>query len=397
VGKKVALIGLYYFNNMGDPLYIETTMLLLNKLSNAEIKIIDIYGKTKWDFSLKKSKEHGNIRTLKSFLYRCIRFMISLLRRLFKNHFLVRQYYSQIRDDVDVVIVPGGGYVSLCATYPFHHRFAAIEKACEKAHAVLCMNAVGMSKDVGEILHFEDEWKKILRNKTLLYLSCRDGKDIFESLSGREVDQVGCTASLAGDLYGISKDENSDIIGIGVIRGNAFSMYGYDFSESQLIEFYARLFRAVQKKTPYKPVLFTNGLDSDIEIAYKVEKKLHAQGLLVEMPRSPKDLVYTISKFKAVVCARMHAAIVAFSMNIPTVLICWGIKGKDFMKMAGASDFAVDPSELTADYVYELLQKAIGSGTWPNDCRHKIQQSAVSSVLKMMEISGIEKKDIVDF
>ena len=45
-GKKILVVGSYYFENLGDPLFMLTTKKLLEQKYHATVDIADIYGRT---------------------------------------------------------------------------------------------------------------------------------------------------------------------------------------------------------------------------------------------------------------------------------------------------------------------------------------------------------------
>ncbi len=380
-GKKILLVGSYYFENLGDPLFMITTKKLLEQKYHATVDIADIYGRTQLsvsspDNTVPKTKKNGYLKKI------CVKALTIpyIIYIKAKNRFRMMRVYSKMVDGYDAVVIPGGGFISFSRTFPYHENIGCLAEMCKKKGIDFCMNAVGVCCDVDRLFH-EKAWKKILSPKLVKYIACRDGKSIIEQVCGYPVEQMACTAVLASDLYGIYRDDTSRTIGIGVIRGNAFSSYGYDFSEDQLIEFYVNLGREL-KNQGHDVKFFTNGLMTDYVIGQKVASLMGDDSILLKRPETPEELVSQISGFKAVAIARLHAAITAFSLNIPTVLFCWGVKGLDFMKMAGAVEYAVTSENMNVAYVVDRLNQVMEQG-WNQEQRHKLQLDAEESVLKM--------------
>lgn len=367
--KKILLIGLYYFENLGDPLYMLTTKKLIEQHCDAVVEIADIH-------PIKKRNP--------------IKKHINKIKNIFRKILHLKQpdidfvkQYKKIFQGYDAVVVPGGGVISL-KDYPFHKYFKAMQEACDELNIKFCMNAVGITKIFGEELKNTDEWQKIIDSKSMTYFTCRDGQDILQNICKKEIKKSPCTATLSAKLFDIKRNENSNTIGIGVIKGDVFSESGFDYNEEQLVDLYSNLVSKI-KALGYKVNLFVNGFKTDYNLAIKVQNRLNDDTLLLKQAKTPEELVYQISQFKAVVCARMHAAIIAFSLDIPTVLFCWGVKGIEFMKEAGAEEFALTYEKMQADYVVEMLQKSIKQG-WNEEKRLLVQQSVEDNIEELLKI-----------
>ncbi len=389
--KKILLIALYYFENLGDPLYILTTKKLIEKFCDSTVDIADIYGYTE----IPKNVSLHETQKKQSLFILILKKGFHLLRRIIKRILLgnrqkqrvyeFRKMYKNMIQGYDVVIIPGGGYVYF-NEYDFHLRIGALQRECEKAGIAFAMNAVGISIIYNKPWVNVPYWKSIIDSKSLAYISLRDGVNMLEKICNRPLKQVACSATLTGDLFGIKKQADSNIIGVGVIRGNAFSSNGLDFNEDDMIDFYVSLIEKI-KETGYTPKLFINGLPKDHEIAMKIVNRLNDDEIYLSRAKTPEELVEQISTFKAVICARMHAAITAFSLDIPTVLFCWGEKGKAFMDMAGAGEFALYPDKMQPEYAVEMLHKAINVG-WNQEKRKELQASAEKSVVDLLKTVG---------
>lgn len=383
-GKKILLVGSYYFENLGDPLFIITTKRMLEQQHHANVDVADLFGRT--HLSVASDSDTVTVKNKKSnLLKKMCKKMLRIPYRACKKAMhktKLQKMYSQMVQGYDAVVIPGGGFISFSRTFPYHDNIGALADACRKQKIAFCMNAVGVCRDVDCLLH-EEKWKRILHSESVRYLTCRDGKQLIEQVCGYPVKQVACTAVSAGDLFEIYRDKSSETIGIGVIRGNAFSSYGFDLSEEQLIGFYVDLGKELQSQG-YRVKYFTNGLMSDYDIGRKVVALLNDDTLLLKRPETPDELLSQIASFKTVAVARLHAAISALSLNVPTVLFCWGVKGKDFMQMAGASSYAISPENMTVPYVTERIKSVMEHG-WDQEKRQELQKNAADSILAMCE------------
>ena len=378
-GKKILIIGSYYFENLGDPLFMLTTKKILEERYNASVDIADLFGRKKIDTSASSAVEKNKVSKAKKLVKKLLRAPYTIYTKLVRKKKLEKLYENMIIG-YDAVVIPGGGFISFSRTFPYHNNIYALEKMCKKHNIDFCMNAVGVCRDVDALFH-KKIWKKILNHKSLKYISCRDGKELIEQVGGYSVEQVSCTAVSAGDFFKIYHNKSSETIGIGVIRGNAFSSYGYDLSEEKLIDFYVELGKSLQS-LGYKIKYFTNGLMTDYVIGQRVVAKLNDETLLMRRAETPEELIKQISEFKAVAVARLHAAITAFSLDVPTVLFCWGVKGQDFMRMTNAAEYMVTAENMNVEYVINRIVSVISNG-WDQEQRKKVQDYAEKSILAM--------------
>ena len=85
-------------------------------------------------------------------------------------------------------------------------------------------------------------------------MTCRDGVEwINQNLYGGRnfATALPCGAILAGQMYGVRKDPSSNTIGIGVIRGSAFEVYGNPITQEQKWE--AEIRKKTAKMLSYIP------------------------------------------------------------------------------------------------------------------------------------------------
>lgn len=137
----------------------------------------------------------------------------------------------------------------------------------------------------------------------------------------------------------------------------------------------------------YVPKLFSNGFIKDYELGEKICERL-GKSILLKRAESAEELVGQVSGFKAVCVARLHATIVAYSLDIPAVVFSWGTKQRDFMKNVGCEERAVSMENMNVDYVTELMEKAIKEG-WDENVRDGFVKSGVDSIRKILAIGGL--------
>lgn len=253
---------------------------------------------------------------------------------------------------------------------------------CANENIGLYFNAVGHTINRNE----DNElmaWKEIFAKPAIKYVSCRDEIGFFKKVCSY-AELVCCSAAYSAEIYNMKKDYSSNTIGSGVIRPDAFEDYGIVISYEKLVDFYKQLIDKLFE-IGYEVKLFTNGLTRDYIFGEKIAEASGREDILIERPERIEELLNTISSFKGVIVSRMHAAIIAYSFDIPALCLCWNNKHKEFMKYAGVEERAIYPKNFSADYVVEVLKNAIGSG-WPEEQKETYRTTALKSVDEIVSI-----------
>lgn len=166
-------------------------------------------------------------------------------------------------------------------------------------------------------------------------------------------------------MYGISKNELSNIIGLGVIRSQIFRDNGIDFNEVQQLELWSKIISQLEVKKQ-EWIMFTNGLKEDYEFAVKIleymGKSEEINNKIVKPPVDDEELVRTISNFKGIIAARMHANIIAYALGIPTVGIVWNPKLAWFGRIIGVASRFFAVHQCNAINIVNELESAIKQG-----------------------------------
>ncbi len=154
------------------------------------------------------------------------------------------------------------------------------------------------------------------------------------------------------------------MIGIGVISPDIYQRNGSAFSEEDVLAMYTGLIAELEKRG-YEWQLFTNGLLGEYRFGIRILKMLHKSvrrhiGFHILSARS---LVKKISGFRAVIAARMHANIIATSLDIPSVGLVWNDKMNLFAQMIGCEHRYPDVERIKdASYVVDVMELAIKEG-----------------------------------
>lgn len=403
MASKIVILGIYNDPNLGDKLLCLTAAALIKGLAkDCETEISDLYGRESLSPEYSRTKEENKSRsaslspihplfckTVKALPFGSYRMREYVRYIAWKTdpsrEKRLRKYYSEKINGADLVIVPGGGLIENSLEHDYYNCLLLIAKLCEKKNIPLCYNAVGVVNDKRASLG-DKLLSKALSSKSVKYISCRDGAEVIEKYSGRKPETVCCSAALSSQLFGIKKDEGSRRIGIGVIREDAFTAYGYDMPPERLLSFYAGLVRTFENMG-YEPILFCNGYIKDYEFGQKVEKRV-GRKILLKRPEEPKELIEQISLFKAVCAARLHAVIAAYSLDIPAVALSWGTKQRDFFANALCEERAISVQNMTAPYVASMTREAIRYG-WNRERRREYMRTGFESIKQILKTGGI--------
>lgn len=399
--KKVVIFGVFADPNLGDRLLCLSVGKLVEKLSDAEIEYVDFYGRTAlspkyprkkcentlysvdWSFFYENFHKIFSLMSLGNYRVREVGCHLEYLTDPNRKKRLERLYEEKIKD-AKIVIVPGGGVLEDSVQHDYYHNLLSMARACEKHNVPMCFNAVGIVRDKRSKIG-----KRILKNAlsrdSVKYISCRDGEELVSKIAKCPVTSAACAATLAADLFGITRDEKSDTIGIGVIRGNIFTSYANKITEDELVEFYVDLIDAVERKG-YNVKLFCNGFIKDYELGQKICKRIKRE-ILLERAETCEKLLEQISHFKGICVARLHAVISAYSMGVPAVVFSWGTKQREFMTAVGCAERAVEQDKLDAEYVANLLEEALETG-WNEDVRKLYVKTGTDSIRKILAIGG---------
>ncbi len=400
--KKVVIFGVYNDPNLGDRLLCVSVGGIINSLCDVEIKYADFYGRETLSPKYPRQKTSGTVYSVNwSPFYSVFHKVFSLMSLM---NYPIREigchlewltdpnrkkrlekYYESVTEGADAVIVPGGGILEDSIWHDYYHNLMLMAEVCEKNNIPMCFNAVGVVSDKRAKLG-KKLLKKALLKDSIKYISCRDGEETVKKMTKMPVKTVACAATMAGEILNINKDKSSEKIGVGVIRGNAFSEYGYPLGEAELIDFYVDLIHEIENKG-FEAVLFCNGFIKDYELGRKVCEKL-GKNILLKRPETCEELVGQVAGFKAICAARLHAVITAYSLDVPAVVFSWGTKQKDFMTLAGCSHRAIACCDMNSEYVMKMLCEAIKNG-WDKDKRTAFTKTGVDSIREILAIGGL--------
>lgn len=101
-------------------------------------------------------------------------------------------------------------------------------------------------------------------------------------------------------------------------------------------------------------------MDEDYEMAKGLISDMNlSEDKLLPRPETGEDYVNMINSFDAIIGARLHSCITAFSLGIPVAGLLWDDKLRFFSKSMGIQDFFTEEKDLDANLIVDRLEAAM--------------------------------------
>lgn len=289
-------------------------------------------------------------------------------------------YFREMFKDIDVIVVDGAGLFEYLYN-EYQEMLNLIRELAEEMGIPVIYNAVGCVGDYNPQDFRCTIMKKAVYADCVKYVSARDSVETVQQYVGNKfkVKHVADAAVWAKEAYGITVPENRTKIGIGLIRGNSLLGYHVAFDEEDWIKLFCCIAQELEKRG-FTYEFFCNGFKDDYALGQKIIARLGKDSsFLVDRPTEPRELLNTISQYRALITCRMHSSIAAYSMGIPAVILSWNDKVDKFMQFIGYPERAVRMENFKADFIVNLMEKAMEEGFEPEQYS-RIRASAVESV-----------------
>lgn len=381
--KNIIFVGLYDDDNLGDKIIYECTKQLYEKYTH----VISQKSKSlSLNPPIAKRKPNIVIRAA----YKLRRILSSMLLK--RNYFSAtttyalkdaQQYYYHEIKGADIIILTGGGLIKYKYQFCCWGTLSALLRAANKHGIPVWLNAVGVEG--------YDEREQACRYlKDSLHLPCVKQisvRDDITTLIDMYLDgspqceciKVADAAVWAGEVYGIKRNNNTDLIGIGI--GREYLFYRDEIKYPiNLKEFYVELIKCLlNEQKPF--VLFTNGDKEDNATAIEICDTFHAIGKSIELhiPKSDKHLIEIIAKCRGIIAARLHSCIIAYSLNVPCVGMVWNEKVAFFGSDIGYSNRFLRDYEMYPQEAITRMEEAIKNGYNGNE-RDLYRESIINSI-----------------
>lgn len=355
MSKKIYFAGLLSEKNLGDIVIIESTEGLYKEALPQQHNVL--FERLNLQFS--------NL----SFITKVVRKLIRILFKIAKvdaTHYelnLLKKHYKKQLSDADLIILVGGGLIKYKYQGFFLFLTALIDVAEEK-NIPLIINAAGVEGYDAEDARCQ-LLKKSLNRSIVKSITTRDDietldKKYIEIGSAIHTAKVADPAVYCDEIYQVNKKQ-SDVYGIGLVRGGIFLDNERNLTPNEIADFYAALIPEMERRD-LKYQLFTNGALADSELVPEIEEKLGNRKLNVIEPNDDKVLVETIAEFTTVIAARLHANIISYALNVPSIGLVWNDKLTLFGKDIGYPERFFEYSDFDAKKIVDAAVLANEQG-----------------------------------
>ena len=359
--KKIVIAGFPNVKNFGDPILFECTEYLLKSIVNddsIEIARLDLFGERK----------KGLIGFLIRALDRILNILFSIEKRDSTLFYYIqkslikyncKEYYRKIILDADAIVFAGGGMIKY-KYETFDFRLTILTEMARKQNIPVAFNAVGVEGYSEDNIRCK-KMKKALNSDIIKSITTRDNIELLNEKyifnPNIYTDKVADSAFWSNEVYKVSKDRNSEIVGLGVVRGGIFQDNGISITEEQLLNLWVGIITELDLRS-IKWNLFTNGLEADNEFLYRLLEKVDGSARkeeLVRIPKNSQELVEIVSGFKKVIACRMHASIISYSLDVPSIGLIWNDKIRMFGETIGHQDRFISHQEFSPKYIVDKL------------------------------------------
>lgn len=210
--------------------------------------------------------------------------------------------------------------------------------------------------------------RRALNRKCVKVISVRDDIETLRDcyMQKNQIKKIYLAADAAvwaKEVYGISSNKSSQIVGLGLIRLDAYKEEKTISDENEVFRIYKELIECLEKHNmPYK--FFTDGLPSDYQFLLQLQEKLpyvNWHEHTVDRPQSGEELMNTIAGFKGVIAPRLHANILSYALDIPSIGMIWNKKVEYFGDSIGYPErfFYLDEKcngKIMVDALIEAMQ-----------------------------------------
>lgn len=317
------------------------------------------------------------------------------LPRLSGRHYVLQHYDIQSEDfelarQADLIFFDGGGIIKY-RQEEFHRYVPDLLEVAQECGIPVYLNSVGVEGyDGGDA--------RCVRLAQALNYDCVKGisvRDDIETLRRDYRKPAACAipislvvdpAVFTPQAYGIQKDAQSGVIGLGIVRYRIFEDYGIP---QVTREFQLDLWQGIAKgleERGYAWQLFVNGLRSDYDFALEILRHMGREDetdtLLAPRPLQGRELVRTIASYQGVIACRMHANIIAYALGIASVGLVWNDKMVFWGERIGYPERFLKSTQFEPEQIIQCLTASLAQGVrpCPASLRHSVQKPLLAFI-----------------
>ncbi|WP_181469852.1 polysaccharide pyruvyl transferase family protein [Paenibacillus sp. MDMC362] len=361
--KKIALVGLNNFNNMGDQIISETMQYLVQKNwdDKVETYFVDInpydsYCKANIPFRFKCFNMIRKLESISRYFKRPDD--VTYYIQYFSWKIKLYKYYEQQLRKADAVIFSGGAFIKY-HTQELNYLVDMIIRIATKQGIPVMMSGMGI-EGYSPTDRRCQKLKEAINRSCVKMITTRDNLPL---LNEKYIVNKSIITALVGDpafyipeRYQIER-QRTNRIGIGIIRSDNFIKYGINFSEEQVLNLYQEIIKELEKrKLPW--TLFSNGFTSDYKFGLQLLDSLEMDhSNFLPRPRNTAEFVSMVSQFDFIVGARLHAIITAYSLDIPAIGLIWNEKLALFGTLIGKEQNFLSVTETNAQHIVDIIEE----------------------------------------
>lgn len=262
----------------------------------------------------------------------------------------------------DVIFFAGGGLFGL-SYLNFFEYLDEITKLADEHNIPVVFSSIGIN-NMDATAENEELLKTILKRKCIASVSVRENLNLFQKYAegcGFEIEKVCDPAVWTKYVYDIDPQKKSDVIGINVVRGGLFRDNKKSWGMTDEFKYLFEL-KHLLDEIHLDYVFYTNGSVLDNNTLRYFAREYNIPKHQVVYPHTTKDLVDTVSGFRAVVTFRMHSSIIAYSFGIPSVALVWNEKIPFFYQNINHPDWAFEFGRWDGKTVFQKLEPLLGAG-----------------------------------
>lgn len=295
--------------------------------------------------------------------------------------------FSEI-SNANLIIFAGGGIIKY-KYQKFYYYIDTITRIAQEHSIPVYFHAVGV-----EGYDSDNEECKILKEALnrlcVKQISTRDDletlKHYISKNTGVKLLSVPDAAVCTSEVYGIKKQPTDKLVGLGVVREGIFRSNGIDIGLEELLLLWSGIIKELESKG-YQWQIFTTGWPSDMKFAVNLMNYLgmhdNISDKVVPSPSDPNELIHTISSYQAVIAGRLHANIVSYALDIPSIGIVWNDKLNFFGKSIGFPQRFINVDNFHPEKIVTELEQAIQTG-YSEELRSQQQAMTYNSIKEIL-------------
>lgn len=388
--SKIVLIGLLCESNLGDPLSFDCSNYIIHQMDpSAEVEYLDFKGRS--SIETNNSKNIGN---------NAVKGIYSFLKSIFGTHIQeiafqrrrqhCEQYYDEHFRNASLVVVVAAGTITYDVRLDCGPYYSLVAKYAKKYNIPVVVNSGGVENP---FIAFDRRSKRLsdaLSSNAYKIVTTRDNLSELKKYVRNPdtiVDKVADVGVWSAETFGIQRDHESDLVGIGIITYKRFVEFKKGISHEQYNQTIINVITQLEAKGR-RWKMFTNGFEADYENAIEICKSIKMiPEECIAVPKTPHELVEIISGFKGIITSRLHSCIVAYSLGIPYIALSWNNKLEYFSEAIGYTERTVDQESFSAGQILERYEKAVEEG-YDEDQRTKYRESAILFFKKYLELAN---------